>query len=63
MVPHPKAMTRVIERRQAAALGETVLELRLFRTQAAEVRAYITYENDVVEPSCGRGVPRRACAV
>ena len=42
MVPHPKAMTRVIERRQAAALGETVLELRLFRTKAAEVRAYIT---------------------
>jgi len=35
-------MARVIERRLAAAPGETVLELRLFRTKAAEVRAYIT---------------------
>ena len=34
-------MTRVIERRQAAAPGETVLELRFFRTEKnAEVRAY-----------------------
>jgi hypothetical protein len=49
MVPHPKAMTRVIERRQAAALGETVLELRLFRTKAAEVRAYITCDDAIID--------------
>ena len=49
MVPHPKAMTRVIERRQAAALGETVLELRLFRTKAAEVRAYISCDDVIID--------------
>ena len=31
-------MIRIIERRQTAAAGEAILELRLFRTTRAEVR-------------------------
>jgi hypothetical protein len=42
-------MTRVIERRLAAAPGETVLELRLFRTKAAEVRAYISCDDVIID--------------
>jgi hypothetical protein len=42
-------MTRVIERRQAAAPGETVLELRFFRTKAAEVRAYISCDDVIID--------------
>jgi hypothetical protein len=42
-------MTHVIERRQAAAHGETVLELRLFRTKDAEVRAYITCDDVIID--------------
>jgi hypothetical protein len=42
-------MTHVIEHRQAAAPGETVLELRLFRTKAAEVRAYISCDDVIID--------------
>src|SRR5271163_356527 len=43
-------MTRVIERRQAAAPGETVLELRFFRTRKnAEVRAYISCDDVIID--------------
>ena len=65
-------MTRVVERRQAAAPGETVLELRFFRTKKnAEVRAYISCDDVIIDmdmmmllsSTCGRGVPRRAGTV
>jgi hypothetical protein len=43
-------MTRVIERRRAAAPGETVLELRFFRTKKnAEVRAYISCDDVIID--------------
>jgi hypothetical protein len=42
-------MTRVIEQRQAAAPGEAVLELRFFRTKAAEVRAYISCDDVIID--------------
>ena len=42
-------MTRVIERRQAAAPSDTVLELRLFRTKAGEVRAYISCDDVIMD--------------
>ncbi len=43
-------MTRVVERRQAAAPGETVLELRFFRTKKnAEVRAYISCDDVIID--------------
>jgi hypothetical protein len=43
-------MTLVIERRQAAAPGETVLELRFFRTKKnAEVRAYISCDDVIID--------------
>ena len=43
-------MTRVIERRQTAAPGETVLELRFFRTKKnAEVRAYISCDDVIID--------------
>jgi hypothetical protein len=41
--------TRVIERRQASAPGETVLELRLYRTKDAEVRAYISCDDMIID--------------
>ena len=43
------SMTRIIERRQAAASGETVLELRFFRTKEAEVRAYISCDDVIID--------------
>jgi hypothetical protein len=47
--PSEETMTRVIERRQAAAPGETVLELRLYRTKDAEVRAYISWDDVIID--------------
>jgi hypothetical protein len=53
-------MTRVIERRQAAAPGETVLELRLFRTKDGEVRAYISCDDVIIDTNMIMSLSRPA---